>query len=912
MGQALCSCLRRQTTKTAPDEENGSSAVAHVGVPTVGTGESALQLEKKGEEVHTGAVDLSGVQTTSPEDEAGDVDLSSGDEADGEGPTIPLPPPKAGLDSLPVETIRHILAFLGTQRLPLNREFFALFAPDSSLVLAACRRGFAAYLQLVLQANPDALENCADRCRMTALHHASESGSSAAVELMLKHVAAHVQASSTSTGAAVDNEVLQKMANALDVWKCVPLHRVRTAEVCKLLCDIRGAKLDAVTRADVKDTRILAGDAPLHVSVRYDLPEVTSVLIAAKADLNLANRNGESPLDVAVETRSERCGALLVQKGATRAIWGARKMTWYQAVETQLVFLIEYMKRKGCPNPINALHDNIETALHLACRRVMPEVCRILLEAKADATIRDQRGRTALHRAADLRFNNTGFFFLTASMPELDKDPHKKIQIKQNQGEEDHTCCLATVQQLLDNCPKILTYSDNEKVTPLMHAAASGSLQLVKLLLSDDILNRVNVDFGTAGGSSPSSSKNKAGGARPSSSSSRSTRRDEEDLSPTTSQNNGSSGAGSADGIEDQEAWLVVQKRQKRMRSLLRNRDTRLRSALHYACTGADCVCIVEFLIRNGADPKLEDESERLPFLTAVSQGSCEVVKWFLESASERGAAEVDALLNAVDQKLQTPLMLAAGNPEILEVLLKRYIPPDASMDEAGSASRAIAYKSVIEAQDWEGRTAAHIACQHGDSNSLKLLHETGRLSVHESMDWGWTCLMLACDRGSTSCIRYLLAEGVDLAARRSDGSTAILVLGKTDRIADAKDMLPILELLGGTSSNQNLITDDTETSSLRTLMHFVAGNAHIKTNHHLVLHFLINISADCNRKDSVQWTPLHYCCQRGDSSSVELLLRSGAVDSPDDTGTTAKKLAEKCGHHHLLNLFADRELSQT
>lgn len=56
--------------------------------------------------------------------------------------------------------------------------------------------------------------------------------------------------------------------------------------------------------------------------------------------------------------------------------------------------------------------------------------------------------------------------------------------------------------------------------------------------------------------------------------------------------------------------------------------------------------------------------------------------------------------------------------------------------------------------------------------------------------------------------------------------------------------------------------------------------------------------------KDSCHWTPLHYCAQRGDALSVEYLLRHGAVDNADDCGVTARDLAEKYGHHVLLNLF--------
>lgn len=72
------------------------------------------------------------------------------------------------------------------------------------------------------------------------------------------------------------------------------------------------------------------------------------------------------------------------------------------------------------------------------------------------------------------------------------------------------------------------------------------------------------------------------------------------------------------------------------------------------------------------------------------------------------------------------------------------------------------------------------------------------------------------------------------------------------------------------------------------------------------IVQYLLARGGDPNIKDSCHWTPLHYACQRGDIEVVRLLLRSGAVDSEDDLGTTARDLAEKCGHHVLLTILAN------
>jgi len=47
------------------------------------------------------------------------------------------------------------------------------------------------------------------------------------------------------------------------------------------------------------------GDTPLHDAVRFGHQKVVDILIAGKADLSLKNRDGDTPLDVAVKYRQK-------------------------------------------------------------------------------------------------------------------------------------------------------------------------------------------------------------------------------------------------------------------------------------------------------------------------------------------------------------------------------------------------------------------------------------------------------------------------------------------------------------------------------------------------------------------------------------------------------------------------------
>lgn len=300
---------------------------------------------------------------------------------------------------------------------------------------------------------------------MTALHHAVSSDNIDCVTFILKE-APH-------------------LVTAQDVWKCVPLHRVRSVPLARALLNCGGKdKIDAVTRADVKDTKIMAGDSALHVSVRYALPEICYVLIKAGANLNLTNRSGESPLDVAVECMSESCGSILVREGAIRAVWGARKVTWYQAVETRLTFLLEYMQRKGCQSPINMLHENQETPLHLSCSLLSANITKILIEARADVSLRDRMGQTALHRATSHIFDTD------SSSAETNCDGNARVV----EGVTELTLleeCLLCVTYVLEENDGIIPVRANDKKTAVHTACASGSLRILKLIFQENYMDKL-------------------------------------------------------------------------------------------------------------------------------------------------------------------------------------------------------------------------------------------------------------------------------------------------------------------------------------------------------------------------------------------------------------------------------------
>lgn len=81
--------------------------------------------------------------------------------------------------------------------------------------------------------------------------------------------------------------------------------------------------------------------------------------------------------------------------------------------------------------------------------------------------------------------------------------------------------------------------------------------------------------------------------------------------------------------------------------------------------------------------------------------------------------------------------------------------------------------------------------------------------------------------------------------------------------------------------------------------LHFAAKEGHVST-----IQVLLSLGADINSKDERDRSALHLACAGQHAACVELLLRSGLRDSPDDSGALARQLTHsadilRCFDHH-------------
>jgi hypothetical protein len=246
-------------------------------------------------------------------------------------------------------------------------------------LLEASRYGDAATIKALLEGGADI--ETATREGETALMAAARSGSVAAVELLL------------AAGADVNAvEALQEQSALM--WAAAEGH----FDVVDLLLD-KGADPNLKARSSELTTRSTRADYPtggftaLHWAVRNGDEAVVRRLVEGKADLNITNADGATPMMLAIVNDRFDLAAKLVELGAD-----ANDGSLYYAMEMRDA-TTDWRARDG--SRLRVDHENKLTALDLA---------KVLLEAGADP---DKPVAVQMHNSSmccDPKANATPFY----------------------------------------------------------------------------------------------------------------------------------------------------------------------------------------------------------------------------------------------------------------------------------------------------------------------------------------------------------------------------------------------------------------------------------------------------------------------------------------------------------------------
>ena len=221
--------------------------------------------------------------------------------------------------------------------------------------------------------------------------------------------------------ARQDNEVIVKRLidagadmNMMDKrFKWTPLHyaaeRIRS-DIAKLLIK-EGADLNLMDND---------GDTPLHIVFQFTtceycvwdcecLHEFVKHLLDAGAEFRVKNKNGETPMDLAIENRKESSYRMLHQllRDGTdvgvsymNVIYDKNGNTFlHKAVLEGHIDIVKLLLDAGADKDVKDWYGS--TPLHMATQNHHTDIVNLLLDAGVDKEVKNRDGWTPLHYAAE-------------------------------------------------------------------------------------------------------------------------------------------------------------------------------------------------------------------------------------------------------------------------------------------------------------------------------------------------------------------------------------------------------------------------------------------------------------------------------------------------------------------------------
>ena len=558
-----------------------------------------------------------------------------------------------------------------------------------------------------------------------------------------------------------------------DDMGCTPLHisvLAKKSEVSQLFLS---HTVDFGTR-DVEDYNLL------HMAAWKGQWEVAQILLqhegVMKILVRMRNKNGQTPLHLAVQHADPMIAELLINFGADV---DARDNYDMSPLHCALKFCetdatAQLLLSHGAS--FLTSDSNGRTPLHLASRHDHPSIVKLLLKSGADIDVRDNGNMTPLLCALERWGSDAAARLL------LEYDASQHVRNKEGQT----PLHLASQMNSSDIVASLLKKGadvdarDNNDMTPLLSAleAFDGNDAAVQLLL----VHGADVRVRNKEGRTPLHSASRhdhpnivelllKSGADVDA-------RDNNDATPLLS-------ALEAFGGNDAAVRLLLVHGAD---VHVRNKDGR--TPLHSASC-SDHPSIVELLLKMGVDVDARDNNDMTPLLSAVA------------SFHENGAAVQLLLAHGADVHVRnkdgrTPLHSAScsSHPSIVEFLLKSGADVDAQDNDnmtpllcalqwwrgGAAAQLLLEYGANPHVRNKEGETPLHLASQMNFSDIVALLLKIG-VDVDARDNNDMTPLLSALEyvlRNDT-VVQLLLVHGADVHVCTKDGETPLHLASKNN-----------------------------------------------------------------------------------------------------------------------------------
>eukprot|EP00397_Hematodinium_sp_SG-2012_P019976 GEMP01020558.1.p2 GENE.GEMP01020558.1~~GEMP01020558.1.p2 ORF type:complete len:364 (-),score=89.34 GEMP01020558.1:721-1812(-) len=212
--------------------------------------------------------------------------------------------------------------------------------------------------------------NLLDHCKQTPLHHASEVGQTAVVEVL-------VEAESLSS------------ANIQDVRGDSPLHQAINSDIVVLLVE-RGNAL-----VDIQSSR---GQTPAHKAALKRNVSVAQALVAANANMNICDNDGCSPLHYASMNGADILVPILAGKANIDQKDVLGESPLHKAVQWGCLCVVTALLQAQAEVDICDVTE--ATPLHMACSSERRDIVEALIRGGANLEMQQKKGCAPLHIAA--------------------------------------------------------------------------------------------------------------------------------------------------------------------------------------------------------------------------------------------------------------------------------------------------------------------------------------------------------------------------------------------------------------------------------------------------------------------------------------------------------------------------------
>ena len=564
------------------------------------------------------------------------------------------------------------------------------------------------------------------------------------------------------------------------------------------------------------------GDTALLLASCNAQTEIVRLLLTAKADPNIVNKDGDASLHGAVDASGS---------------------------EEKLQELIKY----GAD--VNTVNKSGKTPLLLSCFYGQQDSVKVLLGAGADPTISDEQGFSCVHAAVDGRCNKNTLQTLIDHGAHTDakrKDGTTALLSACRTGQSESVIFLVEAGSDVN----IVKPDGNTCLYLAVHGHCSNET-LLKIIEQGVNVNIVNNNGQTALLLACFTAQEIY--VRPLL---------EKGADPNISNANGYSSILAAvyGNCSNQTLKEIIT-----YKADLDSQNNKGRTALTLAC-----LCrqqdSVKILLEAPSNPNIADNDGYTSLHAAVTGGcSKKIIKSIIDHGGD---------VNATDKENCTTLWIACAksNTDAINVLLKAGSDTNIALDDSGVTclmqavdtdcskevlQALIDHRADVNAIDKENYTALWIACAKSNTDAINVPLKAGADTNIALDDSGDTCLMCAVENDcSKEVLQAIIDHGGDVNATDQQNCTALL-------IACDKSNTDAINVLLNAGADTNIALDDSGDTCLMQAVYKDCSKE--------VMQDIIDHGADVNATDKTHDTALRIACVKGNTNAVNVLLKAGA-----------------------------------